>query len=65
MFFNKLKFIAVCRADLISGNAGFLFLTNDGPTHTLCKFTACFPLHRDISLILLIVVYLFGSRNSV
>ena len=65
MFLYELYFIAVSGADFEPGNSVFLFLTNDGPTHTLRKFTACFPLHRDICLILLIVVYLLGSGNPV
>ena len=63
--FEKLQFIPVVGADLVAGHAVFLFLMHDGPAHLRCKLPAGFALDRDVSLILLIVVNLFGCGNAI
>ena len=64
-FENNLEFITVFRSHLMPGDAFLLFLMEDRPAHLFRKAVAGFPLHRNIGLILFIVVYLLIGRNTI
>lgn len=61
VFLDKLDLVSVAGADLEAGHAVFLLFVHDSPAHPFRKLAAGFSLHRDIRLVLLIVVDLFRS----
>ena len=63
--FEKLQLVPVAGADLVAGHSVLLLLMHDGPAHLRGELPAGFALDRDIRLILLIVVDLFGRGNAI
>ena len=62
---DELQFITVIGADFITGYASFLLLAHDDPAHFRRKIVAGFSLHRDVCLVVFIVIDLLVGGNSV
>ena len=65
IFLEELNLVTVTGTDLEARDASFLFLNNDCPSHSVTEVVAGFSLNGDICLILLVLIDLLCSRNSV
>ena len=65
VFFDNLQFISVLSPYLVPRNAIFLFFVDDGPAVSFGETVAFLALHRNVCLILIIVVHLLIGGHSI
>ena len=65
IFFNELDLVTVIGADLEAGYASFLLFQHNAPTHSVCKVSASLSLHRNIRLVLTVVILLLIGGHSI
>ena len=65
VFLDNLEFIPVFCSHLMTGNSIFLFLMDDCPALFFCKPVAGFPLHGDVRLAPVIIIYLLISGHTI
>ena len=62
---DKLQFVPVISTYFIARHTGFLLLSHNEPTILRCELMAGFPLHRDVCLVVLIMIDLLACGDSV